>query len=106
MRAAGSRKDQQPEPVGLLTQFNQQVPRRLGDQAPAGWAVMPARCTRRRCNSTTNSLSPTNHSPVKDRFNLAGCSVCRCRVALGRADAPSGRDQCMVTAPGRRRLRA
>ena len=45
--------DQEPEPVGAVAEVHQQVAGLLGDQSPVGWAVIPARCTRRRSCSIT-----------------------------------------------------
>jgi hypothetical protein len=45
--------DQEPEPLGVLAEIDEQVAGLLGDPGP-GWAVIPARCTRRRsCSITT-----------------------------------------------------
>ena len=44
--------DQEPEPVGVLAEVHEQVAGLLGDQSPVGWAVIPARCTRRPCSMT------------------------------------------------------
>ena len=46
--------DQEPELLGVVAEVDQQVAGLLGDPAPVGWAVIPARCTRRRpCSITT-----------------------------------------------------
>jgi hypothetical protein len=45
--------DQEPEPIGSITEIHQQVAGLLGDPGPVGWAVIPAMCTRRRPRSIT-----------------------------------------------------
>ena len=40
--------DQELESVGAFAEVDEQVAGLLGDQAPVGWAVIPATCTRRR----------------------------------------------------------
>jgi hypothetical protein len=46
--------DQEPIPGGVVAEVDEQVAGLLGDQAPVGWAVIPARCTRRvPCSITT-----------------------------------------------------
>ena len=46
--------DQEPEPVGVVAEVDEQVAGLLVTQSPVGWLVIPARCTRRRpCSMTT-----------------------------------------------------
>jgi hypothetical protein len=46
--------DQELEAVRVVFEVHQQVPGLLVTHSPAGWAVMPARCTRRVTCSMTN----------------------------------------------------
>ena len=48
--------DQEPELVGAVAEVHEQVAGLLGDPVPRGWAVMPARCTRRRSCSITRRM--------------------------------------------------
>ena len=48
--------DEEPELVGAAAEVDQQVAGLWVTQAPVGWAVIPARCTRRRPCSITSRM--------------------------------------------------
>jgi hypothetical protein len=78
--------DQEPEPVGSLAEFHQQVPGLLGQPLPAGCALTPSTWTRRLPTLVANSTYGRRSNTV----STVNKPTARIRCAWARRNYPPG----------------